>query len=123
KTIRGSTSRGGAKALVEIARTLGRGIEVAITPDGPRGPVHTIAPGVVYAARRANVPVIPIGVRASNAWRLNTWDRFMIPKPFARITIEYGDEFVARADEAGGDIDKDSERLGAAFRALEAVRA
>ena len=87
RTIRGSTSRGGARALVEITRTLERGIEVAITPDGPRGPPHSIAPGTLYAAQRSNAPIVPIYVHASRAWHLATWDSFMIPKPFARLTI------------------------------------
>ncbi|MGH7710724.1 MAG: lysophospholipid acyltransferase family protein, partial [Gemmatimonadaceae bacterium] len=74
RTIRGSTSRGGARALVELTRALEDGVAVAITPDGPRGPVHSVAPGIVYASQRTQVPIIPIGVRASRAWRLATWD-------------------------------------------------
>ncbi len=122
RTIRGSTSRGGARALVEVARTLQGGVEVAITPDGPRGPVHTVAPGVVYAAQRTSVPIVPIDVRAARAWRLATWDRFMIPKPFSRITIRYGDPFVVEQSDTAL-MERESERLGATLRALEGANA
>lgn len=117
-TIRGSSSRGGARALVEITRALEQGADVAFTPDGPRGPVHTVAPGVVYAAQRANVPIIPIDVQASRAWRLSTWDRFMIPKPFARIRIHYGDLHVVPNAAAGTTMEHESERLGSVLHAL-----
>lgn len=118
RTIRGSTSRGGAKALVEMTRVLEQGLEVAITPDGPRGPAQTVAPGVVYAAQRANVPIVPIAVTASRAWHLSTWDRFMIPKPFARITINYGSLHQVPNVENGDAIEHEAERLGAIMHGL-----
>ncbi len=118
RTIRGSTSRGGARALVEIARMLKHGTEVAITPDGPRGPPHSIAPGVLYAAHRANAPIVPIHVHASRAWHLATWDRFMIPKPFARLTIRYGDPLFVDGIEGGAALDREIQRLGSALHAL-----
>lgn len=91
RTVRGSSSRGGARALLELVRELEHGHEVAITPDGPRGPRRTFAPGAVVAAMRAGVPVIAFGARVDRAWRLKSWDRFVIPKPFARITMRYSD--------------------------------
>ncbi|MGQ0639415.1 MAG: lysophospholipid acyltransferase family protein [Gemmatimonadaceae bacterium] len=118
RTIRGSTSRGGARALVELVRALDSGIDVAITPVGPRGPAHSIAPGVVYTAQRADVPIIPTQVHASRAWRLKTWDRFMIPKPFARITIRYGDPLIVPTSAQGVTLEHESERLGAALHEL-----
>jgi lysophospholipid acyltransferase (LPLAT)-like uncharacterized protein len=121
RTIRGSTSRGGARALVELVRALQSGTDVAITPDGPRGPVHTIAPGVVYTAQRAAAPIIPIQVHASRAWRLQTWDRFMIPKPFARITIRYGAAQVVANTGEGSTIQAESARLGSALHELAAA--
>jgi lysophospholipid acyltransferase (LPLAT)-like uncharacterized protein len=119
RTIRGSTSRGGARALVEIARTLEGGVDVAITPDGPRGPVHTVAPGTLYAAQRAQAPVIAIGVHASRAWRLSTWDRFMIPKPFARITVKYG-AFIAPNERDDALMELEAERLASMLQQLGA---
>jgi Kdo2-lipid IVA 3' secondary acyltransferase len=89
KTIRGSSSRGAARALIGIVRELERGSEVAVTPDGPRGPARRFASGALVAAQRVGVPIVGIGVVASSAWRLNSWDRFMIPKPFSRVEIAY----------------------------------
>lgn len=91
RAIRGSSSRGAARALLAIVRELGAGGEVAITPDGPRGPAESYAAGAVLAAQRAGVPIVAIGMAASRAWRLGSWDRFMIPKPFARVALAYGD--------------------------------
>ncbi|HEY7567202.1 MAG TPA: lysophospholipid acyltransferase family protein [Gemmatimonadaceae bacterium] len=118
RTVRGSTSRGGARALVEMDRQLQQGIDVAITPDGPRGPAHSVAPGVVYVAQRASVPIVPIDVRASRAWHLRTWDRFMIPKPFARITIRYGNLHRVPNVDADVSIEGEAERLGVVLHEL-----
>ncbi len=89
QTVRGSTSRSGARALLELARTLRAGREVAVTPDGPRGPRHTFAPGALVAAQRGGAAVVGVAAHVDRAWRLGTWDGFEIPKPFARITVAY----------------------------------
>ena len=88
--IRGSTSRGAGRALIGIVRTLKGGNDVAITPDGPRGPRHKFAPGAVVAANRAEAPILPTVAHVDRYWQLSSWDGFVIPKPFARITIAYG---------------------------------
>jgi lysophospholipid acyltransferase (LPLAT)-like uncharacterized protein len=88
--IRGSTTRGGGRALISLVRELSAGHEIAITPDGPRGPAGKFAPGALVAAQRSDSFILPVAVSASRAWRLKSWDRFMIPKPFARVTIAYG---------------------------------
>lgn len=87
--IRGSTTRGADRALISLVRELTAGHEVAITPDGPRGPAKTFAPGALVAAQRADSFILPVAASADRAWRLRSWDRFMIPKPFARVTIAY----------------------------------
>lgn len=89
-TVRGSTTRGGSRALLAMIKELERGTVVAVTPDGPRGPALEFQPGALVAAQRANVPVVPLVVHADRAWRLKSWDRFMIPKFFARVTFAYG---------------------------------
>jgi lysophospholipid acyltransferase (LPLAT)-like uncharacterized protein len=88
--VRGSTSRGAGRALLGLVAELQRGRPVAVTPDGPRGPAGTFAPGALVAAQRAGVPLLTVGAHASSAWRLKSWDRFLIPKPFARINVAYG---------------------------------
>jgi lysophospholipid acyltransferase (LPLAT)-like uncharacterized protein len=89
--IRGSSSRGAGRALIGLVRTLREGNDVAITPDGPRGPRHKFAPGAVIAAHRADAPILPTVAHVDRFWQLRTWDGFVIPKPFARITIAYGE--------------------------------
>lgn len=91
RLVRGSSSRGAARALVAVDRELNAGVDVGITPDGPRGPYHSVAPGALLAAHRAGVRMMPLAARASAFWQLGSWDRFMIPKPFAKVTIAYGD--------------------------------
>jgi lysophospholipid acyltransferase (LPLAT)-like uncharacterized protein len=89
-TVRGSTSRGASRALIGLVRALESGRSAAVTPDGPRGPAHVFAPGAAIAAQRTGVPIIPVRARAARAWRLKSWDRFLIPKPFARVDVHYG---------------------------------
>ena len=89
--IRGSSTRGADRALISIIREVQAGKEVAITPDGPKGPTEKFAPGALIAAQRADCFIVTLGVTTNRAWRLKSWDRFMIPKPFARVTIAYGD--------------------------------
>jgi lysophospholipid acyltransferase (LPLAT)-like uncharacterized protein len=88
--IRGSTTRGGGRALISMVRRLQQGDEIAITPDGPRGPAKKFAPGALVAAQRADCFILPTTVAADRAWRLKSWDRFIIPKPFAKVTVAYG---------------------------------
>lgn len=89
--VRGSSSRGGARALLEAARVLSEGTDVAITPDGPRGPRHSFAPGAAVLSFRAGVPVVALVAKVDSAWRLKSWDAFEIPKPFSRITVVYSE--------------------------------
>lgn len=91
RTVRGSTTRGASRALVALTRELSSGHDVAITPDGPRGPARSFAPGALIAAQRAGAPVIAVGVSARTAWRLRSWDRFAIPRPFSKLSIAYSE--------------------------------
>jgi hypothetical protein len=88
--VRGSSQRGGEVGLRGVVRALQGGSVVAVTPDGPRGPVERVKPGVVAAAQHAGVPIIPATARVTRSWTLGSWDRFAIPKPFARIEVVYG---------------------------------
>ena len=87
QSVRGSSNKRAAQALVECRRRLLAGCDLCITPDGPHGPCYQIAPGVIHLARVAKCPVMPVRVEASRKWRLKSWDRLQIPKPFARVTI------------------------------------
>lgn len=89
-TVRGSSSKGGSRALIGLMREIDAGRDGAITPDGPRGPARLFAPGAAVAAHRTGALIAPIRARASRAWRLRSWDRFLVPKPFARVTVSFG---------------------------------
>jgi lysophospholipid acyltransferase (LPLAT)-like uncharacterized protein len=99
RAVRGSSSRGAARALLGAVRELQSGRAVAFTPDGPRGPRRELKPGVVAAAQRGGGVIVPIHARADRAWRLDSWDRFLIPKPAARITVSYGRPFEVEPGE------------------------
>jgi lysophospholipid acyltransferase (LPLAT)-like uncharacterized protein len=95
--VRGSSSRGGLDALRELVKHLRAGRSVAITPDGPRGPRERMKPGPLLAAQLTGAPIIPTVSGASRAWYFGGWDRFLIPKPFARLQVLYGEPvFVPR---------------------------
>ncbi len=87
--IRGSSSRRAVAALVGLKRALAEGFDVCLTPDGPRGPRYQVQPGFLKLAEATGAPIIPIHLGFSNAWRLKTWDRFVIPKPFSRVVITF----------------------------------
>ena len=89
--MRGSSSRGGHEALQRMTYAVQQGVTVAITPDGPRGPRRELKLGPAVVSARASAPVVPIGLAVSRCWRMNSWDRMVIPKPFARIVCEYGE--------------------------------
>ncbi|MEP7174956.1 MAG: lysophospholipid acyltransferase family protein [Gemmatimonadales bacterium] len=93
RAVRGSSTRGGARALLGAVRDLQAGSAVAFTPDGPRGPRRELKPGVVAAAQRGGGTIVPLHAEADRAWRLDSWDRLVIPKPGARVRIVYGRPF------------------------------
>jgi len=101
RAVRGSSSRGAARALLGAVRELQAGRAVAFTPDGPRGPRRELKPGVVAAAQRGGGVIVPIHARADRGWRLDSWDRFLIPKPAARITVTYGRPFEVEPGDGG----------------------
>jgi len=85
KPLRGSTRKGAKKVLLESMRAIDRGEELQISPDGPKGPRYHIYDGVIALAMRSKLPIMIIGYRADSYWRLKSWDRFVIPKPFTKI--------------------------------------
>jgi lysophospholipid acyltransferase (LPLAT)-like uncharacterized protein len=110
--IRGSTTKGAGRALISMVRTLESGREVAITPDGPRGPPRKFAPGALVAAQRSGSMILPVAMSASRAWRLRSWDGFVIPKPFARVIVAYADPEKVQATDPRAAVNE-SERFEA----------
>lgn len=86
-TIRGSSSRLGREAANALVETLRAGLDIGVTPDGPRGPCYEMKPGAVIVARRSRTPMLLVGAEFSSAWRLRSWDRFHLPKPFSRVRM------------------------------------
>ncbi|PYO43776.1 MAG: hypothetical protein DMD33_06210 [Gemmatimonadetes bacterium] len=93
RVVRGSSQRGGEVGLLGLVRALKSGGEVALTPDGPRGPAERMKPGALAAAQHASALVLPSGARASSAWWIESWDRFCVPRPFATVDIVYSAPF------------------------------
>lgn len=109
-SVRGSTSRRGTAALMGAVEAIRQGCDIAITPDGPRGPVYSMAPGVFKLAELSGAPIIPVWVEYDNCWRLKTWDRFCIPKPFSKVRLCFGPP---QPILPGADIEEESRKLRA----------
>ena len=90
-TARGSSTRGGGAATLSMLGYAGAGHHLGITPDGPRGPVRRVKWGLLYLASRTGLPIVPLASAGNPAWVLESWDRFRIPRPFARVEIAYGE--------------------------------
>lgn len=122
--VRGSSTRGGTRALLQLAQVVQEGDDIAITPDGPRGPNRSVAPGPLLIAARTGAPLIPLVSLASRAWRLRSWDAFEIPKPFARVTVLYGAPLhlsAASAREAAAQVDIVADAMARAATECEAL--
>lgn len=101
RTVRGSSSRLGREAASALVDTLRAGHDVGITPDGPRGPCYELKPGGIIVARRTKAPLLIVGGEFSSAWRLKSWDRFYLPKPFSRVRMR--GEIISAAQLADRD--------------------
>jgi lysophospholipid acyltransferase (LPLAT)-like uncharacterized protein len=123
--IRGSSSRGGARALREMLTALREGCVLVITPDGPRGPRHSMNPGLAWMSRATGYGVVPCGFASERHWRARSWDRLMIPKPWSRVVFYYEEPvFVGREateEEQAEATDLIQERMLSAERAAAAI--
>jgi len=104
--IRGSSSRGGRKALYEICEMARQGYKIGHIVDGPRGPFGIVKPGLVKIAQYSEMPILPIIISSEKKWVFNSWDRFMIPKPFSRIIIRFGDEIYVPKNLKSSDFEE-----------------
>jgi lysophospholipid acyltransferase (LPLAT)-like uncharacterized protein len=118
--LRGSTSRGGVRAALEAARVVKAGGILAFTPDGPRGPSQKFQPGALLIAQKAGVPLYPAGISAYPRILLPTWDRYLIPLPFARAAFLIGEPVFVPPDADKDDFARLAEQLERAINMLEA---
>ncbi len=116
--LRGSSSRGGAQALLGMRSQLEQGVSVAITSDGPRGPKFLAKPGPVLLARASGAPMAAFYIAVGDAWVLNTWDTLMVPKPFSKALVRIGAKIKVPADAADANADA---RMADFHRELQAA--
>jgi lysophospholipid acyltransferase (LPLAT)-like uncharacterized protein len=105
-SVRGSTTRGGSKAIFEMCEKVASGYDVGVTPDGPKGPRFKVQPGTIYMAQRSGLPIIPITASAKKRWTLSTWDGFIIPKPFSRAAVMLGEPTYVPSESSPEELEK-----------------
>jgi lysophospholipid acyltransferase (LPLAT)-like uncharacterized protein len=93
-SVRGSSTSGGAKALIGAIKEIKDGTDIAITPDGPRGPIYSMANGIVALSVKTNTKILAFSYKATKFWQLNSWDKFIIPKPFGIIHFYVSEPFM-----------------------------
>ncbi len=118
-TARGSTSRGGLKAMLQLVRDMERGRPAGFALDGPRGPARVAQPGALWLARTTGNPVLPFHLEASRAWTLRSWDRTQIPQPFSTVALAVGAPMEVAADATDTEVEQRRTELEARLRALE----
>jgi lysophospholipid acyltransferase (LPLAT)-like uncharacterized protein len=116
--VRGSSSRLGASAILQLTDVLASGRDVVITPDGPRGPAYELGPGIIFLAQKSGAAVLPVNMEYSSCWRLKSWDRFVLPRPFARIRVIIGQPYRVRLANTVDDFEAERLRLQDAMMAL-----
>lgn len=119
-TARGSTTRGGLKALLQLVREMEAGRPAGFTLDGPRGPARVAQPGALWLARKTGHPVLPFHLEASRAWTLGSWDQTQIPRPFSTVALAVGAPIEIPGDASDTDLERHRIGLEAALRTLEA---
>ncbi|HZS32136.1 MAG TPA: lysophospholipid acyltransferase family protein [Methylomirabilota bacterium] len=120
--VRGSSSRGGGRALLALARLVReRRVEALLVPDGPRGPREVAQPGAVLLARLTGAPLVPVGVGAWPRWVLRSWDAFVVPRPFGRAAVVFGEPICVPVDADRTGIEAKREELETALRRVTAA--
>ncbi len=120
RAARGSTSRGGSRALVQLRRELAAGRTAAFTVDGPRGPARVAQPGAVWLAGATGHPVLPFHIEADRYWTLGSWDAAIIPRPFATVAVAIGEPMAVTGTDAA-TIERNRCELEARLATLEAA--
>jgi lysophospholipid acyltransferase (LPLAT)-like uncharacterized protein len=115
---RGSSSRGGIAGMRSLLRKAAEGWDIAFTPDGPRGPLREVQPGVILAAAATGLPIQPVAIAASRAKLLRSWDRFVVPLPFSAVHFVYGEPLIV---ERRGNLEQAAAELKARLDAAEAA--
>jgi lysophospholipid acyltransferase (LPLAT)-like uncharacterized protein len=118
-TARGSTTRGGRKAMVQLVRAMKAGKPAGFTLDGPRGPARVAQPGAVWLASVTGNPILPFHLEAARAWTLRSWDRTQIPKPMTTVSLVVGEPIEVKTDATDEEREAARQVLEARLAALE----
>jgi lysophospholipid acyltransferase (LPLAT)-like uncharacterized protein len=119
-TARGSTSRGGRRALIQMMRDMEAGRPTGFTLDGPRGPARVAQAGAVWLSKATGNPVLPFHLEADRHWTINSWDQNQIPKPFSTVSLVVGEPFVVPEDAEADEIEASRQNLEQRLQQLEA---
>lgn len=126
RAVRGSSrgrrgDKGGKEALAEYIENLSQGVSGGITIDGPKGPRHVCKPGIVIMSHKTGSPILPVIAEASRHWEFNSWDRFKLPKPFAKIKIIYGEPLQIEKINDPEVFPQGALKVAAAMKAIEST--
>jgi len=116
--VRGSSSRMGASALLELSEILASGRDVLLTPDGPRGPAYELGQGIIFLAQKTGAPVVPVNMEYSSCWRVKSWDRFIIPRPFSKVRVILGQPHQVKSTSTDQEFEAERLRLQNAMMSL-----
>jgi hypothetical protein len=122
-TVRGSSTRGATKGLKGLIRAARAGKDLALTPDGPRGPARVFKPGALAVAQATGLPIIPLAAGTSRGWRFQSWDGFLVPQPLSRIRVEYGPPWTVPRDAERATLETMALELGAELDRLSELAA
>ena len=120
--VRGSSSRLGASAILQLGEVLASHGDVVITPDGPRGPAYELGPGIIFLSQKTGAPVLPVNLEYSNCWRIKSWDRFIVPRLFAKVRVIIGAPHRVRSISTPEEFEAERLRLQNAMMALVEMR-
>ena len=120
--VRGSSSKLGATALLQLGETLAKHGDVVITPDGPRGPAYELGPGIIFLAQKTGAAVLPINMEYSRCWRVKSWDRFIIPRPFSKVRVIVGQPEPIKPTSSDEEFERERSRLQNVMMSLVELR-
>lgn len=121
RILRGSTGRGGAGALIESIKVLRKGDSMAITPDGPRGPIEVVQPGIMLMAKKSGCALIPVGSSAKRAFYAPTWDNYLVPWLFSRTSFVFGEPIYVPEDASDEEVECIRLQMEEAIKAAQAM--
>jgi len=122
EVVRGSSSRQGASAIRQLAEVIANGKDVVITPDGPRGPAYELGQGIIYLAQQSGAQVVPVNMEYSSCWRVKSWDRFILPKPFSKVRVTFARPHRVATTSADEEFERERRRLQEAMMQLVEMR-